>query len=150
MFVLPIMRLFNNPKKFVKRRVQKRELLYVEFVVKTCVCFEENIKKYYEPTIHNGIRSYIANSELLQETKMGFQIKVRLEAEEYKNNKANGTAELNRYVIQKAEKTGTYKKLLNECIEDDGTGRNYKLESFIFDFPEFFYNKYEEEYIPEY
>lgn len=151
MIVVPVVSKPRIPKKYIKSKCTHSELISVEYKVNTFVKFPEIKNRYYESKILNNQLVYIEKEKILSEHKYGFQIKVELSADEYNENSLLGNNKLNLYVIDKVKNTVAYKRCIQECIKKEDVDREFNLESFIADFPEFHKREYEsEEYIPVY
>lgn len=151
MIVVPVVSRPRIPKKYVKSKCTHYELISVEYKVNTFVEFPETKSRYYESKTLNSKLVYIEKEQVLLKQKYGFQIKVELSADEYNENSILGNNKLNLYVIDKAKNTVAYERCIQECIEKEDINREYNLESFIVDFPEFHKREYKsEEYIPVY
>lgn len=139
------------PKRFVKQKCKHSELISVTFKVDTLVEFPEYINRYYEKGILNNQLVYMEREQIKPKVKYGFQIEIELRAEEYYKNSTSGKDMLDSYIIDKARNTSGYKKCVQDCIYKEDINREYNIESFIIDFPEFHERCYEtEEYIPIY
>lgn len=151
MVVIPVIQRPKIPKRFVKQKCIESELISVSFKVNTNVKFPEYVSRYYEEKIINNSLVYIEKEKLNPKASYGFQTLIEMDAEEYYKNSEGGRKIIDSYVIEKAKNTQQYNRCVQECIDREHSNREYNIESFIADFPEFNRREYESEaYYPEY
>lgn len=151
MIVVPVIPKPRIPKVFVKRKCIENKLISVTFKVNTCIKFSECVSRYYEQRIINNELVYIGKEKVNPEISYGFQIPIELTAKEYYQLSKSGTNGIDSYVIERAKNTQQYIKWVQECIDKEDPNREYNIESFITDFPEYNQITHESEaYYPEY